>query len=262
MSETNVPAGAVVPEVVTEVIVNDNAPIVPAIKQPVKVPTQATVKEPEAVTTDEFVASEYTGDETLDTAINTFVDVTGANESDILRATAKAVEYGNPDLVDTAFLTERFGKHAKQAIALAKQAVKYETDKVDSEQQASQKLAYDSAGGEAGWKQSVSVFNSSAPASVKAAVKVLMDTGDVKSGVELLLSTVNGSGLLPTNNPTLNGGGALGGQGNALSAKQFQVELAKLREQVGNRSLENGPHAEAYQTLLARRRTGKQLNTK
>lgn len=262
MSETNVPAGAVVPEVVTEVIQNDNAPTVPTIKQPVKVPVKETESEPVVTPTEDFVPSEYTGDEALDTAINTFVDVTGASEADILRATAKAVEYGNPDLVDTTFLTEKFGKHAKQAIALAKQAVKYDVDKATDTHKASQKLAYDSAGGEAGWKQSVSVFNDSAPASVKAAVKVLMDTGDVKSGVELLLSTVNGSGLLPTNNPTLNGGGALGSQGNALSAKQFQVELTKLREQVGNRSLENGPHAESYQNLLARRRTGKQLNIK
>lgn len=245
----------------TTQIPNEGAPVVPVIKAPVKAPAKAPAKAATVeATTEEFVPSEYTGDAALDTAINTFVDVTGATEADIQRAISKAVEYSNPELVDNLYLQEKFGKHAKQAIALAKQAVAFNVNKAQGAQVAAQSLAYEAAGGEAGWKQSVSVFNDSAPASIKAAVKVLMDSGDVKNGVELLLSTVNGSGLLPTNNPTLNGGGALGGQGNALSTKQFQEELTKLREQVGNRSLESGPHAEAYQNLLARRRAGKQLN--
>lgn len=264
MSETNVPAGAVVPE--TKVILNEGAPVIPQVKQQLTSampPVDPVVPAaPEVAVEEEFVHSEYTGDAALDTAINTFVDITGASSADIQRATAKAIEYGNSDLVDETYIKEKFGKYAAQAIALAKQAVAYNVQQVEAQQKAAQTLAHQAAGSEAGWKQSVSVFNESAPASIKAAVKVLMDTGDVKSGVELLLNTVNGSGLLPTNNPTLQGGGALGSQGNALSAKQFQVELTKLREQVGNRSLENGPHAESYQNLLARRRTGKQLNIK
>jgi hypothetical protein len=231
-----------------------NPPRLPEVPQ---VPAQAV---PAPVEPQAPIASDVTGNEVLDTAISTFVSMTGATNADMQRATANALAYGDPALVDVAFLKEKFGKFGDQAVALAKAAVSDSIKQTNDASTAALSVVNAAAGGEANWKQAVSVFNSTASPTIKEAVKALMNQGNVAGGAELLLSVVNGSGLLPNVNPSLNGGGAVqGGSNTALNAQQFQTELAALSKEAGNRSLESGPMAVKYNQLIARRSAGKAL---
>lgn len=87
----------------------------------------------------------------------------------------------------------------------------------------------------------------------------MLDNDNVENGAQLLLQTVNSSGLLPQNNGLLNNGAAANTSSGALSAEQFRTEYNALRKAAGNRSLESGPFAQQYQDLVARRTAGKQL---
>lgn len=226
---------------------------VPPVGAPVRMPEPSQpTQQPEPVAN---AVNINTGSETLDIAISTFVQVTGASQADLDRAVANAIEYDDPALIDEAFIRERFGKHSEQALKLAKAAVaeniKY-TERVHNE-------VYQLAGSQQNWNSAVSVFNSAATDTIKQAVKALMDNGNIKGGAELLLQTVQGSGLLPNVNPSLHGGSAASGAAGALTGAQFQQELTALRKEAGNRSFETGPLAQKYNQLIARRQAGKQL---
>jgi len=258
MSEPFVPVVTTPVEPDTTVIPNVQKDI-PNIPKPAPKPVAPVADKEEPVITGEPIPSDVTGNTALDSAISTFVTLTGAHSGDMDRAVAKAIEYGNVDLIDNAFLKERFGKFSAQAIELAKAAVQNEITKENESATNAKSAAYTAAGSEANWNKAVSVFNSTANPTIKAAVKALMNTGDVKAGAELVISTVNGSGLLPQTNPSLNGGSVSPGQAGALSSQQFQTELSALRKEVGNQSLESGKNAGKYNQLLARRKAGKQL---
>ncbi|WP_257542574.1 hypothetical protein [Sphingobium sp. CFD-1] len=236
-------------------------PGVPSTSAPPRLPdtpiTPAAVIPPVDSDSEEFDIG--TGNTALDTAITAFVSVTGAKPADLDRAVAKAMEYGNPDLIDRAFIKEKFGKFADQALSLAEAAVKEDVRVQQENITKNKQTVYTAAGGEQQWNQAVSVFNTSATPTIKAAVKALMDQGNIAGGAELLLNSVKDSGLLPNVNPTLQGGGAVSGAAGALTASQFQAELATLRTEAGNRSFETGPVATKYNSLIARRAAGKKL---
>lgn len=217
---------------------------------------------PEVVVDEE--ALNASGNAVLDIALNTFVTLTGCTVADMQRATGNALEYQDVNLIDKTFLRERFGKHADQAYQLAVASIEHAKNEAKAEEtkqkQATTKAinaAHTAAGGEEAWKQAVSVFNSSASDNIKAAVKSLMNDGNVQAGTELLLSTVRNGGMLPNVNPQLNGGSAAPSAGGALSADQFKTELAALRKEAGSSSLETGPQAAKFNQLVARRQAGK-----
>lgn len=257
MTDTIVPVVPVVPTV--QPVVEAPAPVgLPeGVPQVGKQPRNDGVPK-ETANTEPLDAAFATGNAALDVAISTFVSVTGAKSSDVERAVSNAIEYDNPDLIDRAFLKEKFGKHAAQAIALAEAAVKDHGAQVTAGVENAKRTVAEAAGSEANWKQAVSVFNSTATPTIKAAVKALMDQGNVAGGAELLLQHVGSSGLLPQVNSTLNGGSG-GGAPVGLSSAQFQTELSALRKEAGNRSFETGPLADKYNQLIARRSAGKKL---
>jgi hypothetical protein len=246
------PAPAVEPTALPPGVPNTSAPP----RMPDVAPTPAPVA-PTDTDSDEFTID--TGNAALDVTISTFVSITGAKPADLERAVSKAMEYGNPDLIDRAFIKEKFGKFADQALSLAEAAVKEDVRVQQENITKSKQTVYTAAGGEQQWNQAVSVFNTSATPTIKAAVKALMDQGNIAGGAELLLNSVKDSGLLPNVNPTLQGGGAVSGAAGALTASQFQAELATLRTEAGNRSFETGPVANKYNSLIARRAAGKKL---
>lgn len=237
-------------------------PGIPNTSAPPRMPDVQPVKpaEPTAVSEDSDADFDIdTGNSALDTAIAAFVSVTGAKPADLDRAVTKAIQYGNVDLIDRAFINEKFGKYSEQAFSLAEAAVKENLRTQQESIAQSKQTVYTAAGGEQQWNQAVSVFNTSANPTIKAAVKALMDQGNIAGGAELLLNSVKDSGLLPNVNPTLQGGGAVSGAAGALTAAQFQTELATLRTEAGNRSFETGPVATKYNSLIARRTAGKKL---
>lgn len=246
------PAGnpPVVPPTVT-------VPVVPVVNPvtPVTAPAPAPAEVPKETAVSNELPASYTGNATLDVAISAFAQATGASTDDLQRAVSNALQYGDENLIDVAFITEKFGKDAPQALALAKAAV------ADINQQHAQakQAVYAIAGGEQHWNQAVSVFNTSAPEHVKVAVQTLVNSGRIQEGAQLLLDVVKGSGLLPQVNPTLTGGAATAPAGGALDAASFRKEMEALKKEAGNRSLESGVFGQRYQVLIQRRAAGRQI---
>lgn len=201
------------------------------------------------------LATLQTGNAALDAAIGIVVAATKATNADIDRLTKNALEHGNLALIDEAFARERFGDKADQVLALAKAAVEQKLSNVTT----AISEVHAMAGGKDRWDSAVAVFNENAPQHLKTAVTLLMDSGQHKEGTQLLLDTVVQAGLFVDANPTIQGLAGKSSGGGALGMREFQTEMAKLKQEAGNRSLESGPFGERYQQLIERRAMGRRL---
>lgn len=193
---------------------------------------------------------ELTGNASIDAGIQMLQKVSGLNDSDMVRAIGKAVEYGDPNLIDTAFIKERFGEHADYAELLAKA---YLDDQVGAAKRAVDE-AYALVGGKENWDGIAKLFAAKAPDNIRMAVRALADSGKIKEAVQLAVETTQNLGLIPIINPQLRGGA--GGDG-ALSAAEFAKEYQALRKEAGNRSMESPQFSGRYQSLINRRAAGK-----
>lgn len=191
-----------------------------------------------------------TGNPAIDAGIAMLKQVTKLSDSDMVRAIGKAVEYNDPNLIDSAFIKERFGEHAQYAELLAKA---YLDDQIGQAQRAVT-AAYDLVGGKQNWETASQLFNAKASEHVRAAARALANSGDVAGAAKLVVETVQGLGLISKEAGILKGGSALDG---ALSAADFSKEYQALRKEAGNRSLESPKFAQRYQNLLSRRQAGK-----
>jgi len=191
-----------------------------------------------------------TGNPAIDAGIAMLKQVSKLNDADMVRAIGKAVEYNDPNLIDSAFIKERFGEHAQYAELLAKA---YLDDQIGQAQRAVT-AAYDLVGGKQNWETASQLFNAKASEHVRAAARALANSGDVAGAAKLVVETVQGLGLISKEAGILKGGSALDG---ALSAADFSKEYQALRKEAGNRSLESPKFAQLYQNLLSRRQAGK-----
>lgn len=191
-----------------------------------------------------------TGNPAIDAGIAMLKQVSKLNDADMVRAIGKAVEYNDPNLIDSAFIKERFGEHAQYAELLAKA---YLDDQIGQAQRAVT-AAYDLVGGKQNWETASQLFNAKASEHVRAAARALANSGDVAGAAKLVVETVQGLGLIAKEAGILKGGAALDG---ALSAADFSKEYQALRKEAGNRSLESPKFAQRYQNLLSRRQAGK-----
>lgn len=191
-----------------------------------------------------------TGNPAIDAGIAMLKQVSKLNDADMVRAIGKAVEYNDPNLIDSAFIKERFGEHAQYAELLAKA---YLDDQIGQAQRAVT-AAYDLVGGKQNWETASQLFNAKAPEHVRAAARALANSGDVTGAAKLVVETVQGLGLISKEAGILKGGSALDG---ALSAADFKEAYAALRKEVGNRSMESPQFKPRYEALLARRAAGR-----
>lgn len=191
-----------------------------------------------------------TGNPAIDAGIAMLKQVSKLNDADMVRAIGKAVEYNDPNLIDSAFIKERFGEHAQYAELLAKA---YLDDQIGQAQRAVT-AAYDLVGGKENWETASQLFNAKAPEHVRAAARALANSGDVTGAAKLVVETVQGLGLIAKEAGILKGGTALDG---ALSAADFKEAYAALRKEVGNRSMESPQFKPRYEALLARRAAGR-----
>lgn len=229
------------------------APATPEVPVPLVTPAAPAVL-PTVPVAEPVPGTMDTGNAALDAAINVFTSVTQATEADMLRAVGKALEYGREDLIDTAFIKEKFGAHADQALQLAKAAITEKAANIARQETEVHTLA----GGKANWDAAVSVYHTNAPEYMKAAIAGLMDSGKVKEGTQMLLDFAKSQGLAP-GAPLLDNPAVVPGAAGALDAAGFRVELDKLYKEAGGRSLESGVYGDRYKSLMARRDTGRQL---
>lgn len=194
-----------------------------------------------------------TGNAIIDAGVAMLQKVAGLNNDDIMRAMGNAVKFNNPELIDSAFLKERFKEHAEYAELLCKA---YYEDRV-GQAQSLVKSAYEAAGGEEQWGVARDVFKSKAPAHLQTAARTLIDAGNVKDGVALIMDYCRTQGLVVQQGNQIKGSAGLAGA--PLTSSEFSAEYRKLREEAGNRSLESGPLRQRYDDLLARREAGKRL---
>jgi len=212
-------------------------------------PTPAPTVEPEVTPT-----FDYEGDSVLETSIKVFEASTGVSQDSFESAIQNALQYGDPNLIDVASLTQGLDPtQSAQAVALAKAA--YQEARTHIQQ--STEAAYQLAGGKEKWVEASQSFNTNAPAHIRSAVGALLEQGDVKGATQLVLDTVRNFGLVNTGTPPLQGGTGVAVQG--LSQAEFNAQLRELERSAGNRSFEQGEYKEKLSALMAQRNLGRSL---
>ena len=196
-------------------------------------------------------ANEFDVNQINDPIIKSMATVlqTAGKDLDLDRVLGKALSFGDPALVDVAYLRDAGGPQAAQLAEIAKgivQAVNAKAEAVTNE-------VYASVGGEAVWHSSVAAFNQSAPHELKVTVAQMLDSTNenfIKAGAKIVAEFGRNSGLIPQQGAPLLNSASAGVQGQGLSREQFQAELRKIDQ--------NAPGFEqAREALFARRALGK-----
>lgn len=191
-----------------------------------------------------------TGNKALDVAVNSFMRSTGASDADIERACKNALAYGDPALIDKAFLAERFKDRADDAIALAEAVI----EQAAVEKERTVNAVYELAGSKESWDSALAAYKQHAPAGLQKALGIMFNSGDaasVKEAAGLVLEFAKGSGVLTvTGQRQVAGGGAAASEG--LSASEFQAAMSKLNPNARS-------YHQDYERLMGMRRIGKQL---
>lgn len=227
-------------------------PMTPPVA-PTPTPPVPPVPTPVAEPTDSGTF-DYEGKSVLETSIRVFEASTGVSQESFETAIQSALQYGDPNLIDVASLTQGLDPaQAAQATALAK-AVYQEAH---THIQQSTEAAYQLAGGKEKWTEASQSFNTNAPAHIRSAVGALLEQGDIKGATQLVLDTVRNLGLVNTGTPPLQGGTGVAVQG--LSQAEFNVQLRELERSAGNRSFEQGEYKEKLSALMAQRNLGRSL---
>ena len=196
-------------------------------------------------------ANEFDVNQINDPIIKSMATVlqTAGKDLDLDRVLGKALSFGDPALVDVAYLRDAGGPQAAQLAEIAKgivQAVNAKAEAVTNE-------VYASVGGEAVWHSSVAAFNQSAPHELKVTVAQMLDSTNenfIKAGAKIVAEFGRNSGLIPQQGTPLLNSAPAGVQGHGLTREQFQAELRKIDQ--------NAPGFEqAREALFARRALGK-----
>lgn len=174
---------------------------------------------------------------------------TVGKDLDLDRVMSRALAYGDPALIDVAYLREKAGSNAEQLVTIAQgivQAVNAKSDAVTAS-------VYAAAGGEANWNAAVAVFNQSAPPELRLTVAQMLDsTKDtfINAGAKIIAEFGKNSGMIPQMGAPLLQAAPSHFAGQGLSKADFKAELGKLKQDT--------PGFEAArEALFARRALGK-----
>lgn len=172
-------------------------------------------------------------------------------DMDLDRALANAISYGDPNLIDIAYITDKAGQNAPHLINLAAGIV----NTINAQSEAMEQSVYQEVGGRQVWDASVAVFNRSASPEIKATVATMLDSGKanlIKAGAKMVAEFGKSSGMIPKDGFRFDPVSApYATQG--LNKTQFQQEILKLDS--------NDPdYGDKYNALIQRRAVGKRLN--
>lgn len=152
---------------------------------------------------------------------------------DLERAIGKALQFGKPELIDSAYIAEKGGAHAKQLEVIAKAIV----ERVQSQAQAGATAAHDIAGGPDNWNAASAAFNSAAPEHLKQVVIEMINSGKperIKAGAKLVVEYAQSGGLVAKAPGMVQAGVAGGMPVQALSKAEYQAARLKLDKQDRN----------------------------
>ncbi len=170
---------------------------------------------------------------------------------DIDRAIGKALAYGDPALIDLAYMGEKGGANAQHLIVMAKALV----ERVQVQAAAGEQAVFAAAGGKDAWHAAAGVFDKNAPAHVKQVVKMMIDSGNasqMEAGAKMVVDFGKNSGLMPTAPGLVHAGAGGAGTAQALSREEFQTLHFKLNPNDRDYNLQRDQ-------LLQRRQLGKSL---
>lgn len=193
-----------------------------------------------------------TGDTVLDSLTNLFTS--SAQGIDIDRAIGKALEYGDPKLIDEAYIREKGGAQAAHLANLAKGIV----DRVQSQTQAAAQAVYAAAGGEANWNAAAAAFNANAPAHLRQVVGTMLKSNGIEqaqAAAKMIMEFAQGSGLVPKQGSYVQGNPGVAADTQPLDKLGFQQARQALiakRNTMNDRAF-NGE----MDVLFARRQAGK-----
>lgn len=214
-------------------------------------PNAQTPAVPEADPLKPAVTDEInTGNKALDVAVSSFIRSTGASDEDLQRATKNALEYGDPALIDDAFLKERFKDRWEEAKQIAEAVI----EQSGIERQKIVDSVYATAGDKAQWDASLAVYKQHAQPGLQKAIQMMFDSGDaasIKEAASLVVDFAKNSGVIPSAS-----GRVVAGSGSAdaagLSAKELQAAVGKLNQS-------SRTYHQDYAKLIEMRRVGRSL---
>ncbi|QHJ82066.1 MAG: hypothetical protein [Caudoviricetes sp.] len=191
-----------------------------------------------------------TGNKALDVAVSSFIRSTGASDEDLQRATANALAYNDPALIDDAFLKERFKDRWEEAKQIAEAVL----EQTGVERQKLVDSVYAVAGDKAGWDASLAVYKQHAAPGLQKAIQMMFDSNDaasIKEAAALVVDFAKGSGVLPAA-----GGRVVAAAGvvdaGGLSAAELKAAMNKLNPS-------SRTYATDYAKLIELRRVGRDL---
>lgn len=180
---------------------------------------------------------------------------------DIDRVLGKAIDKGDPSLVDTAYLQEAFPQQAAQLKDLAERIVVA----AEAEVKSTVAAIHQQSGGEAAWNAAAAAFNQHAAKEIKAVVADLLNSPNhtkVKQGASFILEFAKQGGHISTPAQLLTGAPSAGQAPTdpalaPLNERSFKQELIKMR---ANSALDpySPEYKEARNILMYRRHLGKQ----
>ena len=217
LSKSNAPAEGVPPTPEPEVKLPESQPAQPA----------AEVATPESKIKDQAANIDVVGmfsDDPQYKPIAQYLDLQ-LKDIDTTRAFGKAIEYGNMDLVDKAYLTEKLGDRAEQVIALSSSLFEAASAKAQAEVQS----VYTQFGGKETVDQAVKFFNEKGDPNVRKVLGSLLSSG-VKENIAYAMEQIVGfsksaggvvqkSAAIPLGQPSAQVG---------LSAAEYQAKIREL----------------------------------
>lgn len=142
------------------------------------------------------------------------------------RVLGRALEYGDPDLIDINYLKEVVGDQYDIVLPFFEDIVEQQSQGFE----AVVNEIHEFVGGKAQWEGIANAFATNAPASVRNVVKQLVDSNkleDVKQGIEFIVDFAQRNGLAAKQPQRVNSYGQSTG-GDTLTAEQFRAALREL----------------------------------
>lgn len=149
---------------------------------------------------------------------------------DLSRAIGNALQFGKPELIDEAYITEKGGAQAAQLKVIAKAIV----ERVQAKTAEDANAAYSVAGGLDQWNASMGAFNTNAPAHLKQVVAQMINSGNaeqIKAGAQVVVDYAQSGGLVAKAPGMVQAGVAGVDPAQALDKASFQTALWKLDKQ-------------------------------
>src|SRR5690625_1134003 len=174
-------------------------------------------------------------------------------EIDRERVLGRAFEFGDPELIDKAYLRDMVGEHADVLAGYFEDVVNRYSNAVEQ----TVNNIYERAGGKQRWDQMSQAFTRNAPDAIKNIVRKLIDSSnpeEVHQGLDFIFDYSTQSGYVdsPAQRP---GTTASAGGGDALSAEQF----SKAVREIGGRNRNPKVYDTKVEQLRRRRALGIEL---